>query len=172
MSNENWKWVIGFEGLYEVSDMGRVKSYKGMGRMPKLQITPRLIKPCKDGRGYYNFSVRNGSKYMVLYIHIEAAKSFIPNPNNLKFVRHLNDIKSDNAISNLAWGNHSDNMQDAIRNKVNPTKHYFGDGLILFMYNAPYSACSIARRYNVSPSMVTKIRTGRAYAWLTRHKKN
>lgn len=164
-----WKWVIGLEGRYEISSIGNVRSYVGKGRKPSIQSIPHIIKPNKDGRGYFNFTINDGRK-RVLLIHVEIAKTFIPNPLNYKLVRHLNDIKSDNRIDNLAWGDHALNMQDAIVNGKNPTYNNLGHGLIKFLYQSEHSCCSLANRYNISPSMVSKIKNGRSYAWLTKHK--
>lgn len=166
-----WKWVVGQEGLFEISDIGEVRSYKGIGRIPKQMASHHPIKPCKDGRGYFNFTIREGGRNKVLPIHIEVAKAFILNPNNYKLVRHLNDDKEDNRVSNLAWGTHSDNMKDAIRNGKNPTKNNFGEGLILFLYSSERSCKSLAARYSVSPSMISKIKNGRSYGHLTGHNK-
>lgn len=168
MNNEEWFNIDG-QPLFEISSFGRVRSYKGVGRKPQKRNIPRIINLCKDGRGYYNFTVRENGKPKVLLVHIELAKSAIPNPSNYKLVRHLNDIKTDNNLLNLKWGTKSDNMQDAIKNNKSPRKNDLSNGVILFMYNSVHSACSVARRYGVSPSMVTKIRTGRSYGWLTKH---
>ena len=69
----------------------------------------------KDGYPYYTLRTINGGRKHVK-IHRVLAEWLIPNPNNLPMVRHLNDNKLDWRLENLAWGNDSHNMYDAIRN--------------------------------------------------------
>lgn len=57
-----------------------------------------------------------GPKSKRKYLHRAIAEAFIPNPDNLPMVRHLNDDPTDNRVENLAWGTQTDNMQDCIRN--------------------------------------------------------
>ncbi len=171
--DERWEWVIGYVGEFEISNIGNVRSYKKYGHNNRLK-EPKPIKPCKDGRGYFNFTARLNGKPKVLLIHIELAKAFIPNPNNYKLVRHLNDIKADNRQINLAWGTHKDNREDGIKNG----KHFHEIGkrpvvaklnpkLVEFIFNAPYTAQSLSSKFYVSVSTIHKIRQGRNWNRIT-----
>lgn len=174
-NQEKWSWVLGYEKEFEVSTNGNVRSYKGRGRCPNLQANYKPIKPCRDGRGYLNFTVRKDGKAKVLLIHIEMAKAFIPNPNCYKLVRHLNDIKSDNRIENLEWGTHSENMQDSISNG----KHYhhtkdqrskLSSTDVIYIINSKETNCELGRKFKVSESTISKIRLGRTHPNVTKIK--
>ena len=71
------------------------------------------------GLGYLVAMTWIDKRRKTFLVHREMAKAFIPNPNNLPLVRHLNDDKLDNRLENLAWGTWSDNMADALRNGRN-----------------------------------------------------
>jgi hypothetical protein len=175
IKEESWKWVVGHEGWLEVSDLGNVRSYKGTGRIPKKRDTPRPIKGCKDGRGYFNFSVRENGKPKVLLIHIEEAKAFLPNPKRHKLVRHLDDIKTNNELSNLAWGTFQDNREDGIRNGrhfhkkgVCPVQAKLTKSIVLKIMKSKATNVALAKKYGVSESCVSKVRVGRGWNNVTK----
>ncbi len=173
--SEKWGWVIGMESKYEISTLGRVRSYMKIGgNHTGRNKMPRQIKPCMDSRGYYNFTVVVEGKKKTLNIHIEEAKSFIPNPNNYKIVRHLNDIKADNSLHNLAWGTATDNRNDGILNG----KHFHQEGKsaaksklteseVTEIFSSTDNNCAIGRRYGVTESTISKIKLGRTWNRIT-----
>lgn len=122
--SEEWRPVVGFEGLYEVSSQGKIRSLdrrvptkkEGVTALRKGQVlNPWLVE------GYPRVALRhpNSPKHKHLHIHRILAQAFIPNPENLPIVRHLNDVKTDNRLENLAWGTVSDNELDKTRNGNN-----------------------------------------------------
>lgn len=81
--------------------------------------TGKILKPCLDNYGYKGVSLMTkDEKKKTCRIHILKASAFLfgPNPLGYNVVRHLNDIKTDNRLENLAWGTQSDNMRDCIKN--------------------------------------------------------
>lgn len=104
----NWKDVIGFEGLYQVSDDGRVRSLprlKMCGFNGKQSVQKgRILKPghTNDGYAFVNLVNANG-KYKPYYIHRLVALAFIPNPNNYPVVNHKDENPSNNTVWNLEW---------------------------------------------------------------------
>lgn len=122
--SEEWRPVVGFEGLYEVSSQGKIRSLdrrvptkkEGVTALRKGQVlNPWLVE------GYPRVALRhpNSPKHKHLHVHRILAQAFIPNPDNLPLVRHLNDVKTDNRLENLAWGTVSDNEFDKVRNGNN-----------------------------------------------------
>lgn len=111
----NWKPVVGYEGAYEVSDTGQVRSldrivYSTQGR--KYFKPGRVLKTNTPGNRYPRATLRLNGKTTPKHVHRIVAEAFIPNPEGLPVVRHLNDIPDDNRVENLAWGTHYDNMRD------------------------------------------------------------
>lgn len=117
--SEEWRQVTGFEGLYEVSSGGRIRSVpRKMVRsngMPHT-IPGKVLKQIVSKRGYYTVALHRTGRQHTKTVHRVFAEAFIPNPYNHPVVRHLNDNPLDNRIENLAWGTQRENTLDAIRN--------------------------------------------------------
>ena len=99
MCHEIWKPISGYEGLYEVSNLGRVKGLK----------RNRILKPHNTNRYYQVCLCKNGIQTDKL-IHRLVAEAFIPNPDNLPEVNHKDENKLNNAVSNLEWLSQADNL--------------------------------------------------------------
>ena len=95
---EVFKSITGYEGLYEVSNFGEVRSlnYKHTGQM-------RVMKPGKDGCGYLYVGLMKDSKRKFYTVHRLVATAFIENPYNLPEVNHIDEDKTNNVVSNLEW---------------------------------------------------------------------
>lgn len=98
-----WREIEGYPD-YQVSDDGQVK------HGDYVMIGNRIRS------GHKQVKLRRNGKTICHYVHRLVAKAFIPNPDNLPIVRHLNDNPIDNNVDNLAWGTQKDNMNDSIRN--------------------------------------------------------
>ena len=112
---ETWKPVVGYEGFYEVSDLGRVRSLprKGSKRLEtwKDGYSQRgcVLKPQKRKNGYLFVNLcRNGEKKMA-NIHRLVAEAFIPNPRSCKEVNHKDESRDNNCVENLEWCTHIEN---------------------------------------------------------------
>jgi hypothetical protein len=103
---EKWKPMIGFEGLYEVSNKGYIRSIPRNG----TQRHGRVLSRNKDMDGYLVCKVRNKDKVKTVKIHREVAKAFLPNPETKPQVNHKNGNKADCELSNLEWVTHSENI--------------------------------------------------------------
>ena len=102
---EIWKDIKGYEGLYQVSNTGKVKSleklkWNGRGYQ---KLPERIMKGKKCGRGYLQVRLFKDGKSKNYYLHRLVAVAFIPNPDNLPQVNHRNEIKTDNCVDNLEW---------------------------------------------------------------------
>lgn len=121
MGEEEWRPVVGYEGLYEVSSHGRVRSLDriaGVTPGAKRNRKGRLMK-FKSRRRYLQVCLYPDRKYRSL--HVLVCEAFHgPKPFEGAVARHLNDDKRDNRSSNIAWGTQSENVLDAVRNGVHP----------------------------------------------------
>lgn len=113
---EIWKLIIGYEGFYEISSLGRVKSLprKMNGRFggyfyTKEKILAQIVRKKTKSGGYLKVDLSVNSKKEQCCIHILVAKHFIPNPNNKPCVNHINRNSSDNRVENLEWNTHKEN---------------------------------------------------------------
>jgi len=113
---ERWRAVPGYEGRYEVSDFGRIRSLLVNG--PGLR--GRILRPFRDRRGRLTVTLCRDGRGKSLMIHRLVAEAFIgPRPDGME-TRHLNDQAWDNRLVNLAYGTSSENKRDAVRNGRHP----------------------------------------------------
>lgn len=95
---EEWRDIKGYEGLYQVSNKGRIKSLKSWGGNNE-----RIMKPRNQGTGYYMVGLSKNKQYKQFLIHRLVAMAFIPNSNNYDFVNHKDENKTNNVVENLEW---------------------------------------------------------------------
>ena len=98
MKIEYWKPVPGYEGLYEVSNFGNVRSLGFDSRHPG-----RILKKSQYPNGYYYVPLHKDKSVKNIMVHRLVALAFIPNPDNLPFVNHKSEIKTDDSVDNLEW---------------------------------------------------------------------
>lgn len=108
---EEWRDIKGYEGLYQVSNTGKLRSlnYRKTGR-------EKLLKPQTDKNGYLFVGIRKNGKRKFKKIHRLVAETFIPNPNNYPCVNHKSEIKTQNNVENLEWCDHKYNTNYGTRN--------------------------------------------------------
>lgn len=118
---EIWKSVKGFEGKYEVSNKGNVRSVEriivnslGVKKIYKSHI----MKPSLTKSGYFNFVLRENGKKFNYRLNRMVADAFIPNINNKPYVNHKNGNKTNNEVENLEWVTGSENTKHAYNNKL------------------------------------------------------
>ncbi len=102
---EVWKDIPNFEGMYQVSNYGNIKSlarYISNGK-GKRYIDEKILTPIDNGYGYKCIGLRNKQKKTVKYIHRLVAEMFIPNPKGYKQINHKDENKSNNKATNLEW---------------------------------------------------------------------
>ena len=99
MKNEIWKSIKDYEGLYEVSNLGRVRRMNYTNQYGTFDKIVILKSWTHNGYQYVQLSKYNKKK--IFRIHRLIAETFIPNPNNLSEIDHINTIKTDNRVENL-----------------------------------------------------------------------
>lgn len=114
MPEEEWRDVLGFEELYQVSNFGNVRTIKnGEAEMSQQE----------NRNGYMTVHLRNKGVERRVMVHRLVAEAFIPNPDELRDVNHKNGDKSDNRVENLEWASHSDNMTHSFRKLGKNVRH-------------------------------------------------
>lgn len=175
-----WKSVDGFEGYYEVSDTGNVRSVdryitdscgktrllKGF-MMKQTEATGRI-----NSDGYYVVNLHKNHKSYVIAVHRIVATAFIENPDNYPTVNHIDGNKHNNNVRNLEWASYKTNNVHALKNalrKPRGTRVYQYDATGNFI--AKYcSVCNASKHTGVSRSMISHCINGRSksaggYLW-------
>lgn len=118
---ENWKDIPGFEGAYQVSTLGRIRSLdRTIVRGPskrrgqhEAKLKGRTIRPVLRKDGYAVVSLGKGSPYN--RVHRLVAEAFIPNPDGKPMINHINGNRSDNSVDNLEWCTNQENQIHAVK---------------------------------------------------------
>lgn len=107
--NEIFEYIEGYSGLYQISNLGRVKSFHS-GK-------EKILKPVKTLDGYLRVVLYKQGKSKKCKVHRLVAEAFIENPQNLPEINHKSEIKTDNRVENLEWCTRSYNINFATRNQ-------------------------------------------------------
>lgn len=117
--NEEWRDILGYEGLYKVSNLGMVYSMK----------RKKIMKLSKTEKGYYKVYLMKDGTGKHKKVHRLVAEAFIPNPNNLPQVNHKDEDKTNNIVTNLEWctaeynsnyGTHKEKLRIASTGRILP----------------------------------------------------
>lgn len=174
---EVWKDVIGYEGKYQVSNFGNVKSLSRLvpnSRGGFKTIPTRILKPGMGTSGYLgvNLSSPGNKTFMV---HRLVALAFLPNPELKEYVNHKDGVKTNNSVSNIEWATPTENAKHALDNKLN--SHYgennnfsklnldqVNDILESYIpYNRKVGARALARKHGISVGHVFDILAGNCW---------
>jgi hypothetical protein len=117
VSVERWLPVVGFEGYYEVSDLGRVRGVDRVVRRgaSATSVRGKILTPCFDGHGYYMVNLYRDSKPTKRGVHVLVAAAFIGRCPPGMEVRHGPNGKLDNTPANLSYGTRAENCWDKLR---------------------------------------------------------
>ena len=115
---EIWKDIKDYEGLYQVSNYGNVKSLERYikNKNDKMQFYNEIILIPNDSKGYLKVTLSKNNKQKTFRIHILVAKAFVQNPENKPEVNHKDGNKHNNHATNLEWNTRSENENHAYKN--------------------------------------------------------
>ena len=103
--SEEWRDIKGYEGLYQVSNYGRVRSVSRIvtWKNNQLKTYKSRIMKIQQKNGYYTVSLYKDFNSKTIRVHRLVGEAFIPNPDNLPFINHIDENKLNNRVENLEW---------------------------------------------------------------------
>lgn len=136
MENEEWRVIPGTDDLYEVSNLGRVRSITHTDSMGRVQ-KGRVLCFGDNGKGYLHVGL---GKRRQDYVHRLVAAAFVDNPDELTEINHIDGDKSNNAATNLEWTTHRANLKHSYDTGLHPVTQKMLDALKLGTYAAAAKA--------------------------------
>lgn len=169
-SKEIWRDVVGYEGKYQVSSMGRVKSLSRARDCGHKQPVPeRILKLCWAGTSaYLSVSLHKSGKSQMFRVHRLMAKVFLPNPEGKLEVNHKDADRRNNKLSNLEWATRIENAHHAMNLGLYPTGNRNGNGKLTDKQEEQIrerlakgeTGKTIAPDFGVSPTLINQINRG------------
>lgn len=176
MSDEIWKPISGYEGIYEVSNFGRVRSCDRIvtyNNGVKHKYNGKVLRSSNNTHGYLNVTLCNNRGHKTATIHRLVATAFIPNPENKTTINHINEIKTDNRVENLEWMtvkeniNHGTHNERLAKTQGKPIQQFTRDGKIIAEFWSMHEAdrkLGITFK-NISACVRGKRKTAGGYIW-------
>lgn len=173
MKKEEWKAIPGYEGSYEASTLGRIRSLDRLnymknrwGSINERKILGRVLKGDVCGSGYFKVTLcQDGKKNLSAMIHRLIAITFISNPEGKKQVNHINGIKTDNKAENLEWISNKENIKHSRQVLKSKGKRFTIDQVIeiIKLSNSGMMTKTIAKKYKTERQTISAMLTG--YSW-------
>lgn len=117
MNEEIWKDIEGYEGLYQVSNMGRVRSLDSKDRLGRFK-KGKIKNAVNNGTGYLVVNLKKDAQQKMITVHRLVAEAFIENPESKRCINYIDGNKRNNKVENLEWCTHAENMYHAYKNKL------------------------------------------------------
>ena len=178
---EVWKPVKGFEGLYEISSYGRVKSlvvWCGNATIDQYKKREYILKPILGTNGYYYVNLCKDKKRYIRRPHRLVAEAFLDNPNNYYAVNHIDGNKINNRAQNLEWCSLKQNNQHAFRTGLmdrlkKPVEKIDKNGNVICSYDSESDAARIEQIdvRNISACITGKRKTAGGFYWRLKDEK-
>lgn len=164
---ESWKEVVGYEGLYEVSSCGRVRSLDRLihreqsGNKVVIPIKGKLLSLRQDKDGYLIVNLSKHGTKVSKRVHRLVAQAFIANPEDKPQVNHIDGKKNNNIVSNLCWVTSLENISHSWGKGLRRTKLSLDDVLYIYEvytpHNEEYNQHALAKKFNIHPRFVRKV---------------
>lgn len=181
-SDEEWRQILGYEGLYEVSNTGQVRAllrkglYKGRwSDSSRMTFRARPMKISVSTRGYLYLGLKKPNERSVKYlVHRLVAQAFIGNPPGEQYqVNHINGEKTDNRVENLEYCSSKENIVHSIRvlrRKIGESNvmSKMTEAQAISAYHDARTLKEIASDYGVSIQAIWLLKSGRNWAYLHR----
>ena len=156
MNEEIWKDIVGYEKFYQVSNLGRVRSFPRNGTIKE----ERVLKPNKVG-GYLQVTLQKHKNRKYKKVHRLVAETFIPNLENKREVNHIDGNKTNNCVENLEWVTTSENQLHSnyvLKHNLKPILQYDLNGTFIKEWEAIMIA---SKELNIFGSNITECCRGR-----------
>lgn len=166
MRNELWQWIAGFEGLYEISSKGAIRSY--------CRAEPKTLNPAHANNGYLQVNLCKSGQRHARHVHVLVAATFLGERRAGFDVSHLNGDKADNRVENLTYESHS---QNCARRREHGTAYLPAGELhhnakltrdaVSRIFEMRAQGCyqkDIARAFGVTQSNISRVLSGRQWS--------
>ena len=168
-NEENWKDIEEYEGLYQISDKGRIKSI-GYGK-------ERILNLKRNTKGYLQVNLSKNGEHKWCLIHRLVALAFLSNPNNLPQVNHKDEDKTNNKVENLEWcdskynNNYGTKIQRQSEKISKPVLQYTKDGKFVKEWKSATYAGNILQFFSTYITKCCKGKCKSAYNFIWKYKK-
>jgi len=169
---EIFKDIIGYEGSYQISNLGKVKSLSRLVDNHsgfKKKLKEKFLKTHISKTGYFIVDLKLNSNRVTFKVHRLIAIHFIPKINGKDYVNHINGVKTDNSIINLEWCTISENNKHAIEIGLKNDKGYNNSRSkltkenLLEIRNSNLKIKDLAVKYNVNYSTILRVKKNKTY---------
>lgn len=173
---EMWKDIEGYEGMYQVSSEGRIKSVERdiiCKNGAKKHMKERILKGGLDRYGYPHVGLCDGNKRKIFLVHRLVAEAFITNPDNKPQVNHKDEVKTNNCVDNLEWmtnkenANYGTRTERSAKTQSKSVAQYSKDGKLIKIWASIKEAGSQLglSRGNISLAALGVYKTSGGFAW-------
>lgn len=183
MDIEEWKPIAGYEGLYEVSSLGRVRSvdckrtHLMNGKSVRRTQRGKVLKQCFDGQHHYlHVGLCKDGVSRTVNVHRLVAMAFVENPHGLQEINHIDEDKTNNRSNNLEWCNHEYNNHyggkiESIRGERNGASKINAETFKAIRneyipYDTEHGITGLAKKYGISVAHVFQIVNRKRWGWL------
>ena len=176
---EEWKECVGFEGYYEVSNLGNIKTVARVGTKSngrKLIVKERILAQ-SNARGYKHVTLKVNGSRKDMRVHRLVAMAFLDNAENKEMVNHIDGCKSNNLLSNLEWATRSENELHAYRtglkkssdlhkrrtSESNKQRRTLDEDTVRYIRKSKLSQYKLSEEIGISRSMIGLIKQRKRY---------
>lgn len=171
---EIWKDIKGYEGYYQVSNFGKIKSLQFNNRTTHFLKREKILKMSSNKAGYQQVALYKNKTKKIVLVHRLVMEAFMQNPNNLEMVNHKDENPKNNIVTNLEWCSRKYNSLYGNATKKMSEKHKKSiiqltkEGKFVKKWN---SAIDVYKELNISNSLISlcltgKIKTAGGFKWI------